>query len=88
MALLIHHLELESLVVGQAADQFEATLVWFDEEPLVPHRGYWIKLGTQTATATVQHPKYQINVNTLEHLAAPDLELNAVDEDFGDADRV
>ena len=62
----------------QAADQFEATLVWFDEEPLVPHRGYWIKLGTQTATATVQHPKYQINVNTLEHLAAPDLELNAI----------
>jgi bifunctional enzyme CysN/CysC len=62
----------------QAADQFEATLVWFDEEPLVPHRGYWIKLGTQTATATVQHPKYQVNVNSLEHLAAPDLELNAI----------
>ncbi|MDQ3144849.1 MAG: sulfate adenylyltransferase subunit CysN [Pseudomonadota bacterium] len=62
----------------QAADQFEATLVWFDEEPLVPGRGYWIKLATQTATATVQQPKYQINVNTLEHLAAPDLELNAI----------
>ncbi|MCY7339944.1 MAG: sulfate adenylyltransferase subunit CysN [Sphingomonas bacterium] len=62
----------------QAADQFDATLVWFDEEPLVPGRGYWIKLGTQTATATVQHPKYQVNVNTLEHLAAPTLELNAI----------
>ena len=62
----------------QAADQFEATLVWFDEEPLVPGRGYWIKLGTQTATATVQHPKYQVNVSTLEHLAAPTLELNAI----------
>jgi len=62
----------------QAADQFEASLVWFDEEPLVPGRGYWIKLGTQSATATVQHPKYQINVNTLEHLAAPTLELNAI----------
>jgi len=62
----------------QAADQFEATLVWFDEEPLVPGRGYWIKLGTQRATATVQPPKYQINVNSLEHLAAPTLELNAI----------
>jgi len=62
----------------QAADQFEASLVWFDEEPLVPGRGYWIKLGTQTATATVQPPKYQINVNSLEHLAAPTLELNAI----------
>jgi len=52
--------------------------VWFDEEPLVPGRGYWIKLGTQTATATVQPPKYQVNVNSLEHLAAPTLELNAI----------
>ena len=62
----------------QAADQFEVTLVWMDDEPLVAGRGYWIKLGTQTATATVQHPKYQINVNTLDHLAAPTLELNAI----------
>ena len=62
----------------EAADQFEVTLVWMDEEPLVPGRGYWIKLATQTATATIQHPKYQVNVNTLEHLAAPTLELNAI----------
>ncbi len=62
----------------QAADQFEVTLVWMDEAPLVAGRGYWIKLGTQSATATIQHPKYQINVNTLEHLAAPNLELNAI----------
>ncbi len=62
----------------EAADQFEVTLVWMDEEPLVPGRGYWIKLGTQRATATIHAPKYQINVNTLEHLAAPNLELNAI----------
>ncbi len=62
----------------EAADQFEVTLVWMDEEPLVPGRGYWIKLGTQSATATLHAPKYQINVNTLEHLAAPNLELNAI----------
>jgi len=62
----------------EAADQFEVTLVWMDEEPLVPGRGYWIKLGTQSATATIQPPKYQINVNTLEHLAAPNLALNAI----------
>ena len=62
----------------EAADQFEVTLVWMDEAPLVPGRGYWIKLGTQSATATIQAPKYQINVNTLDHLAAPNLELNAI----------
>jgi bifunctional enzyme CysN/CysC len=62
----------------EAADQFEAAIVWMDEHELLPGRGYWLKLGTQTVTATVQHPKYEVNVNTLEHLAAPTLGLNAI----------
>jgi len=62
----------------QVADQFEATIVWMDEHELVPGRGYWLKIGTQTVTATVQHPKYEVNVNTLEHLAAPTLGLNGI----------
>jgi bifunctional enzyme CysN/CysC len=61
-----------------AADQFEATIVWMAEEEMVPGKGYWLKLGTQTATATVAHPKYQLNVNTLEQLAAKALDLNAI----------
>jgi bifunctional enzyme CysN/CysC len=63
---------------AQIADQFEATLVWMADEPLLPGRPYWLKLGTQAATATIQAPKYQINVNTLEHLAAKTLDLNAI----------
>jgi bifunctional enzyme CysN/CysC len=62
----------------QVADQFEATMVWMADEALVPGRPYWLKLGTQTVTATVQQPKYQVNVNTLEHMAAKTLELNAI----------
>jgi bifunctional enzyme CysN/CysC len=62
----------------EAADQFEAAVVWLADEPLIPGRGYWLKLGTQTVTATVHHPKYEVNVNTLEHLAAPTLGLNAI----------
>jgi len=62
----------------QAADQFEATIVWMADEAMLPGRSYWLKLGTQTATAQVQAPKYQINVNTMEHLAAKTLELNAI----------
>jgi bifunctional enzyme CysN/CysC len=62
----------------EAADQFEATLVWMADEELLPGRGYWLKLGTQSVTATVQHPKYEVNVNSLEHLAAPTLGLNAI----------
>jgi len=62
----------------QTADQFEASIVWMDEMELLPGRPYWMKIGTQLVTATVQHPKYQVNVNTMEHLAAKTLDLNAI----------
>jgi len=62
----------------QAADQFEATIVWMADEEMLPGRPYWLKLGTQTVTASIQQPKYQVNVNTMEHLAAKTLELNAI----------
>jgi len=62
----------------QASDQFRATLVWMDEEALKPGRGYWLKLGTQMVTATVQQPEYEIDVNSLEHLAAKTLGLNSI----------
>jgi bifunctional enzyme CysN/CysC len=62
----------------EVADQFEATLVWMDDQPLIPGRGYWLKLGTQSVSATVQPPKYAINVNTLDRLAAKTLDLNAI----------
>ncbi len=62
----------------EVSDQFEATVVWLDEEALLPGRGYWLKLASQTVTATVAEPKYEINVNTMEHLAAKTLELNAI----------
>ncbi len=62
----------------EAADQFEATIVWMADDAMLPGRPYWLKLATQTVTATVQQPKYQINVNTMERLAAKTLELNAI----------
>jgi bifunctional enzyme CysN/CysC len=62
----------------EAADQFETTIVWMADDELLPGRGYWMKLGTQLVTAMVHEPKYEINVNTLEHLAAKTLGLNAI----------
>ena len=66
----------------QVSDQFEATLVWLNDEAMKPGRGYWLKLATQTVTATVQEPKYEINVNDPagvgSHLAAKTLHLNAI----------
>ncbi|MGB3804737.1 MAG: sulfate adenylyltransferase subunit CysN [Sphingopyxis granuli] len=62
----------------EAADQFEATLVWMADEAMIPGRAYWLKLATQSVSATVQAPKYEINVNTLDRLAAKTLELNGI----------
>ena len=62
----------------QVADQFEATFVWMADEPMVPGRAYWLKLATQQVSATVQAPKYTVNVNTMEHMAAKTLDLNAI----------
>ncbi|MEO0418414.1 MAG: sulfate adenylyltransferase subunit CysN [Pseudomonadota bacterium] len=62
----------------EASDQFQATFVWMDEAALKPGRGYWMKMGSQMVTATVQTPKYEIDVNSLEHLAAKTLELNSI----------
>ncbi len=62
----------------EVSDQFESTIVWMADHALIPGRAYWLKLGTQMVSATVQSPKYTVNVNTMEHLAAKTLELNAI----------
>ncbi|RZJ97399.1 MAG: sulfate adenylyltransferase subunit CysN [Novosphingobium sp.] len=62
----------------EAADQFESTIVWLNDEPLHVGRAYWLKLGTQTVSVTVREPKYTVNVNTMEQMAAKTLELNAI----------
>ncbi|QIQ87650.1 sulfate adenylyltransferase subunit CysN [Erythrobacter sp.] len=62
----------------EASDQFRATFVWLSEDALKPGRGYWLKLGTQMVTANVQEPEYEIDVNSLDHLAAKTLELNSI----------
>ena len=64
----------------QVADQFEATLVWLHDEPMLQGRTYLMKAGTRTVSATVAPLKHTINVNTLEHLPAERLELNDIGE--------
>ncbi len=62
----------------EVSNQFESTIVWMEDEPLHVGRSYWLKLGTQMVSATVAEPKYTVNVNTMEHMAAKTLELNAI----------
>ncbi|HSW05279.1 sulfate adenylyltransferase subunit CysN [Aquabacterium sp.] len=63
---------------AEVADQFEATIVWMADEPMLPGRPYLLKLGTRTVNATITEPKYKVNVNTMEHLAAKKLDLNEI----------
>jgi bifunctional enzyme CysN/CysC len=62
----------------EVADQFAATIVWMDETALLPGRGYWLKSGATTATATVREPEHAIDVNTLAHLSVKTLGLNDI----------
>jgi bifunctional enzyme CysN/CysC len=60
------------------ADQFEATILWMHEAPLLPGRKYVLKTGTRTVPAHISTLKYKLNINTLEHVAAKTLHLNDV----------
>ena len=62
----------------QIADRIQATLVWMSESEMLPGRPYLLKLGTRTVPVSFEAPRYEINVNTLEHLAARTLNLNAI----------
>jgi bifunctional enzyme CysN/CysC len=62
----------------EVADQFEAHIVWMSEHPMLPGRPYLLKIGTRTVGATLAHPKYKVNVNTMEHTAAATLDLNDI----------
>ncbi|MEZ5871698.1 MAG: sulfate adenylyltransferase subunit CysN [Nitratireductor sp.] len=63
---------------SEVADQFETTLLWMADEPMLPGRPYLLKIGPKTVLATITAPKYQVNVNSFEHLAATKLELNEI----------
>jgi bifunctional enzyme CysN/CysC len=60
------------------ADQFAAHIVWTADEPLLPGRSYLMRIGAKWVPATVTTIKHQLNVETLEHIAARKLELNEI----------
>ena len=63
---------------ADVAHQFEATVVWMNESPMLRGRSYLMKIGTKTVTATVSPLKHKINVNTLAKVAGSKLELNEI----------
>ena len=63
---------------AEVADQFEADVVWMHDDEMLPGRPYLMKIGTRTVGVSIAHPKYRIDVNNLDHLAASTLELNEI----------
>ena len=62
----------------EVADQFAVHLLWLGEQPLLPGRPYWLKIGGRTVGAQVTAIKHKVDVNTRDELAARQLELNEV----------
>jgi len=63
---------------AQVGAQFEATVIWMAEEPLLRGRTYLMRAGTRTLPATVAPIRYKLDVDTLEQIAADQLDLNAI----------
>ena len=62
----------------EVARQFDATVVWLNEQPLDLNRRYILKHTTQTLPAEVKMVRHRVNIKTLEHEAAESLEMNGI----------
>ena len=60
------------------ADKFKATIVWMTEKALTPGRQYILKLATRSVSGSIALIHHRIDVNTLEHHDAQDLQLNEI----------
>jgi len=70
------------IVAGDApcevSDQFEAELVWMDDEQGFNGRSYWLQIGTTRVNATLTDIKHKYNVNTLETVPGKTFDLNEI----------
>jgi bifunctional enzyme CysN/CysC len=62
----------------ELSNQFQARMIWMNDEPAFPGRSYLLKIGSQQVPATITDLQFRTNVNTLEQSAAKTLELNEV----------
>jgi bifunctional enzyme CysN/CysC len=64
--------------VPKSTNQFDATVVWLNAEPLLPGKTYLFKQSTQTIPGQVDSLRYRVDVNTLHRSPAPELQLNEI----------
>jgi len=60
------------------ADQFEATIVWMGDAPMLRGRSYLMRIGGKTVNATIAPLKHRLNIESLERVAATKLMLNEI----------
>ncbi len=60
------------------ASSLSATLVWMADERLVRNRSYWLKIGTQTLTASIEDVESIIDINRIEERRGGSLGLNDI----------
>ena len=65
-------------LTATVADKFKATIVWMTEKALTPGRQYTIKLATRSVSGSIAMIHHRIDVNTLEHHDASELQLNEI----------
>ena len=66
------------LSIFQFDRNFEAMLVWMDEEAMDVNKQFYIKQTTHTTRARVDSIRYKVNVNTMEQSSVDHLELNEI----------
>ena len=62
----------------EVSDQFEAELVWMDNEPGYIGRRYILQLGTSKANASLSEIKFKYDVNSFEKLQGRELSFNEI----------
>lgn len=59
---------------------FLTTLLWMNDDELVPGKSYWIKTRAKLLSGTIEKPNHLLNINTLEKCDADTLRLNEIGE--------
>ncbi len=62
----------------RSADNFDAMLVWMNQDAMVPGKTYLFKHTDSDVAGTIETLSYRIDVNTLHRSPAPNLELNEI----------
>jgi bifunctional enzyme CysN/CysC len=62
----------------EQADQFQAKIIWMDENKLFPGRQYILKTTNSSTAASITTLKYRVGINDFSEVAAKTLELNEI----------